>query len=176
MNSHLILWITGAVLSFWALLSLLNQLPRNRHVRWVKSRDTFALIPSWSFFAPNPGRSDYHLLYRLRTATGGLGAWQPVELRGKAGLLSTVWNPHKRKNKALTDAVCDLAYLTRLYSRESVSLTVSHLLLAHFIGRLPHSPDAEAYQFVVIETFGYHNPKAWDLIYESPLHRLPAHA
>lgn len=51
---------------------------------WLKAADVFGLIPVWTFFAPNPGMTDYYLLYQDRLPAGSFDNWRRVELKQKA--------------------------------------------------------------------------------------------
>ncbi len=102
------------VFALWFGASVLNQLeatgyaPAKRLALLVKSLDLFSLIPTWNFFAPNPGTNDYHLLYRERLDAGGYGVWREVPFPKQSGLLKAVWNPRKRRAKVLSDVVISL--------------------------------------------------------------------
>ena len=95
-------------------MSALNQLeatgyaPARRLALLIKSIDLFSLIPTWNFFAPNPGTNDYHLLYRERLDTGEYGVWMEIPFPKQSGLLKLVWNPRKRRAKVLSDIVISL--------------------------------------------------------------------
>jgi hypothetical protein len=102
------------VFALWFGVSVLNQLeatgyPAARRIALVvKSLDLFSLIPTWNFFAPNPGTNDYHLLYRERLDDGAYGVWREVPFPKQSGLLKLVWNPRKRRAKVLSDVVVSL--------------------------------------------------------------------
>lgn len=102
------------VLVLWFVASVLNQLEATgyasakRLALLLKSVDLFSLIPTWNFFAPNPGTNDYHLLYRERLDAGGYGVWREVSFPKQSGLLKLVWNPRKRRAKVLSDVVISL--------------------------------------------------------------------
>jgi hypothetical protein len=102
------------VFALWFGVSVLNQLeatgyaPAKRLALLIKSFDLFSLIPTWNFFAPNPGTNDYHLLYRERLDAGGYGVWREVPFPKQSGLLKLVWNPRKRRAKVLSDIVVSL--------------------------------------------------------------------
>src|SRR3954470_12564692 len=97
----------GAValaLGGWFVVAVLNQF-RFRWFDRVRRRDRLYLLPAWTFFAPNPGRSDYHLVYRDRRRDGSLTDWREVPLGAPRRPYSCVWNPRKRARKALSDIV-----------------------------------------------------------------------
>src|SRR5580704_14833532 len=86
------------VFSVWCLLSILNQLPLAMNER-VRRLDIFHLVPRWTFLAPNPGISDYHLVYRVRRHAGDRDAWQEIHWTIDRTWFSCVWNPTKRRRK-----------------------------------------------------------------------------
>src|SRR5581483_6746809 len=76
-SEALLAGIVAVVLGTYLGLSILSHLP----LPWGRSlnaRDRLAIIPHWTFFAPNPGTSDFHLLARDRLAGGGFSAWKEV--------------------------------------------------------------------------------------------------
>src|ERR1700686_2969061 len=67
---------------------------------WLRAVNVFWLIPVWTFFAPNPGMTDYYLLYRDRLPDGSFDNWRKVELKNSPnGFRVALWNPTKRKHK-----------------------------------------------------------------------------
>ena len=109
--------ILVAFFTFWFLLSVANQFGW-RLLRKVKPLDRFALLPTWTFFAPNPSRSDYWVLYRERWPGGGYSQWRQVLTGSRRPLLSRVWNPSKRVRKLIIDAGMDLTrHLARVDAR-----------------------------------------------------------
>src|SRR4051812_27831403 len=74
----------------------------SRFGRWLKARDAFALIPAWTFFAPNPGTSDTRLLWRQQYGGGATSPWHEA-FPPRSSLVRGLWNPEKRIRKAITD-------------------------------------------------------------------------
>lgn len=172
-------WTTAEIViavafTAWLIASIANQLPGDL-CRWLKRRDVIAAIPAWTFFAPNPGRSDYFLLYRDRSPDGHLGPWRVVAMEGKDGLLSALWNPLKRKNKALTDMVSELLFLAARYRKSSLVVTMPYVVLLNVVSSQRRTAPAEATQFAVFETFGFHNRRSPEIVFESDFHRLGQH-
>lgn len=101
------------LLAAWFLVSLLAQAaawdsaPKSVKAiaNWFLESDVFSIIPSWNFFAPNPGTTDYHLLYRDKLESGELSVWREIPIDKEPSLLRAVWNPRKRKSKVLSDVV-----------------------------------------------------------------------
>src|SRR5215210_3051032 len=96
---------------------------------WLRAVDVFGLIPVWTFFAPNPGMTDYYLLYRDRLPGGSFDNWRKVELKpSENGFRLALWNPAKRKHKALSDMVSSLIRLAN-QSRSEALVTVPYILI-----------------------------------------------
>ena len=104
--------VIGALASVWFMLSVLNQFKRGRLIARIKRHDVFALIPTWTFFAPRPGVTDYHVMYRDCSLSGGFSRWQEVRWQ-RPGPLRGVWNPSKRAGKGITDMCNVLMRLSR---------------------------------------------------------------
>jgi hypothetical protein len=101
-----------AGLAVWLVLTIANQF-NFRWMQWVRGVDFMLLLPRWTFFAPNPGLSDFHLSYRTIAADGTPSPWEEIDLIAKRTLRSAVWNPDKRVTKAVIEAVAFLAPLSR---------------------------------------------------------------
>ncbi|WP_407287029.1 hypothetical protein [Streptomyces sp. BP-8] len=87
-------WFTAAVLS-WHPNSTLDRL---------RQYDPFSmLIPNWRFFAPNPARYAYHLLYRTLSTSGEQSRWRPASEITVRTRTQAVWFPRRRESKAVFD-------------------------------------------------------------------------
>ncbi len=119
-----------AIFSGWLLLTLLRQFS-GRWVDPITEWDQVGLIPVYRFFAPYPGRFDYHFLVRHRVdGAGDFSAWVefgPSNLRGR---WSAVFNPHKRVRKAYLDLATELARELQRQSDNSRSLNLSYPYLS----------------------------------------------
>lgn len=71
--------IIGLILMGWLAASILNQFRFSWFQRF-RQYDSFSLLPIWSFFAPNPGQSDYHLVFRDRQHDGSHSEWSEIEI------------------------------------------------------------------------------------------------
>ncbi len=169
-------WVGVAVtaaLVLWLSVSILNQF-QPAWLRVIAGRDVFALLPYWTFFAPNPGQSDYHLVYRDRFTDGTLGDWQEIEITERRTLWSFVWNPEKRRRKILSDVVTMLGNHARDGQAvgNEIMLTLPYLLLLNVISQLPRLPEVSHRQFVVVETFGFTPTDTTRVILRSDFHTL----
>jgi hypothetical protein len=162
----------------WGAATIANQFHRWCPA-WLRAVDIFGLIPIWTFFAPNPGMTDYYLLYRDRLPDGSFDNWRKVDLKqSENGLLLALWNPMKRKHKALTDMVSVLIRLanhtranhTRI---EALIATVPYILILNFITSCPHSLGTTGTQFMVLEHGGFSGePERSRVLVMSRIHSL----
>ncbi|HSY48346.1 MAG TPA: hypothetical protein VLC46_06015 [Thermoanaerobaculia bacterium] len=163
------------VFAVWLLLTCLTQKegPVNSAVRrW----DPLSLLPRWTFFAPNPGTTDHHLLYRDRIDEHTLTHWREIPLSESRSLLGAFWNPGKRNKKALTDAANTLLLFTRTISLPGLKTTLPYIALMNYVSAIPRSHMSEATQFLVLDSFGYITETEPRLVVRSEFHALPARA
>lgn len=158
----------GALLLLWLLASILGQFP-NPLNPWLRARDPFGLIPSWSFFAPNPARTDCHLVYRhvlddqSVTAWTEAFVWQPSPWRA-------LWNPDRRVEKAISDASYPLATRQNL---TGVQWSTPYLLLLNHVTALPRPATATTVQFALLGSFGTAPGQPPFVRFASDAHPLP---
>lgn len=91
----------AAVLCAWFLASI----PTQFRWRWWESlsrHDALGLLPRWTFFAPNPGRHDLHLLVR-DWIDGEPSPWREFERLPPPPLVRALWNPGRFARKTITD-------------------------------------------------------------------------
>jgi hypothetical protein len=157
----------------WCAATIANQFD-SRCPDWLKAVDVFGLIPVWTFFAPNPGMTDYYLLYRDRLPDGSFDNWRRVELRPWENTFQlALWNPTKRKQKALSDIVSALIRLAKDSKPEELIVTVPYLLILNFITSRPHSLGTNGTQFMVLEHDGFSgDPERSRVLVMSGIHRL----
>ena len=63
-----------SIVTLWLVITLLAQHPRFQSV--INRFNGLHVIPRWTFFAPNPGVRDYHLVIRERYRDGRLTDWK----------------------------------------------------------------------------------------------------
>lgn len=133
----------------WFLVSVAGQVPGKTGF-WVRRFDVIGLIPSWSFFAPNPVRTDTHLMYRHVLASEEVTdwteafVWHPRRLR-------LIWNPDRRAEKAISDASGQI--LGRSDTR-GMTWSVPYLLLLNYVDGLPRPHATKSVQFALMTSFG----------------------
>jgi hypothetical protein len=136
--------------------------------------DPFRLIPSWTFFAPNPSVVDYHIVVRDERIDGSLGPWRALEIGAERHFLNCIWNPQKRPKKILIDAVQSLVTICQMpsYSEGHEMLSLPYLLLLHLAETVPGVCEGSVRrQFAIVHSTG-HVDKTIQLSYLSQFHKI----
>jgi hypothetical protein len=160
-----------AILGAWFLISALSQLNFAR-TKWLKARDIFSLIPNWSFFAPRPGTSDYHLLFRDISSKGECGKWQELTLADARTLSGAIWNAPKRSRKVLSDVVRGLVRMAQDKSRKDFSLTLPYLAILNYVSSLPRDDRSVGTQFMILMSHGFFPERDPQFVFMSNVHNL----
>jgi hypothetical protein len=151
--------VIAAFLGAWFLISIPCQLT-NKFGRSIKRRDTYALIPAWTFFAPRPGISDYTFVFRDFGSTGP-GEWQEVQWCPKRNWLNSLWHPTRYRKKVIIDCINSLVLtlhemreqrLDDEMSSSSLMLSVPYLALLNIVMKMP-KPEIGIFgrQFAIVE-------------------------
>ena len=153
----------------WLAISIFVYVPSltKRIRRW----DSFGLVPQWNFFAPNPARHDFHLLFRDQLQDGTMTEWTEVASIAQRPNWGIVWNPRKRRNKALFDAVTDLAMHVK-DSLPAIELSIPYLTLLNYVSGLPRFAGARFTQFLIMRSGSSDQGQKPELFYLSKLHAL----
>ncbi len=159
------------ILAAWFLISALAQL-KWAPTKWLKAHDHFSLIPNWSFFAPRPGTSDYHLVFRDTDSNGAAGQWREIPLADKRTLWGAVWNPQKRRTKTLSDVVRGLVILSQDRTLRDYSLTLPYLAILNYISSIPRSGPSVQTQFMILKSEGFYSERDPQFLFLSKEHRL----
>jgi len=145
-----------SIVTLWLVITLLAQ-----HLRFQSAINQFNglhIIPRWTFFAPNPGVRDYHLVIRDRYRDGRLTDWKSVPVYPPRPKFAYLWNPQKRASKILTDAVQAIKLLLKRddVGPSGLPFTVPYLLLLHYAAHaVQPEPDAAEFQIAIIEATGH---------------------
>lgn len=169
------------VFGVWFALSIAGQF-QTPSTDAIRRFDVFQLLPIWTFFAPNPGNSDYHVIMRDRLPDYALTAWRDAMPIPPQTAITWLWNPGKRRQKVLIDAVSSVAEMCapngdRALSPETLrrALLISSpylVLLNMVLNCVTHAPDATASQFAVVERRGFGVEVQPTLLFRSPFHGL----
>jgi hypothetical protein len=169
-----------AVLAAWFALTILNQARwTRRFVSAIVSRDIGGLVPVWTFFAPNPGDTDTHLLFRDRDADGRVTAWREASAAGRRHVLD-LWNPRRRIHKGIVDVIYDLTKRDPRTPHTSSPAPVSkrrmvsfpYVLLLNYVSQLPGDFGAIERQFAIVRTPGIAFRAQPNILFVTPFHKL----
>jgi hypothetical protein len=175
------LLLLAPLFACWIVLTIRHAKPRG--ARDLSVYGPFGLlIPSWNFFAPNPGVHDYYLLFRDYLMDGEAGPWRNVDSFSNPRRWTTcVWNPDKLEKKALFDVVMALVQELPEELRgssepmppgsfEYLKLSIPYIALTHYILTAPRSPLSASRQFLImrgsktddrVETFMVSGQHGW---------------
>jgi hypothetical protein len=168
------------VLAAWFVVTILNQPRRTRRlVSAIVSRDIGGLVPVWTFFAPNPGDTDTHLLFRDRDVEGRVTAWREVHVAGRRHVLD-LWNPLRRINKGIVDVVYDLTKRDGRTPQPSGPVPVTkrrmlsfpYVLLLNYVSQLRGDFGAIERQFAIVRTPGIGFRDQPNVLFVTPFHKL----
>jgi len=146
--------------------------------------DRFALLPRWTFFAPNPGMQDHHLVYReclsgdidlstlqaQEAASANLSSWREVTDLCPGFAIPLLWNPQRRVTKTITDVSNSLLTMRRRSPEGAkyAHFTVEYFLLLHLTMRDARAPARR--QFAVLRTHGFGAERSARAIFLSKFH------
>lgn len=165
MLQELIAVFVISILTLWLTLSVIFQFHPSFNPSWFSAivrHDLFGLLPRWTFFAPNPGTSDYHLLYRDQLEDGNLIGWVEIPMVEERKPFSFIWNPEKRSKKILLDVTMSLIEeKDRLKGKNALMLSLPYLILLNVVvhhGRKTCGTRCQR-QFILVEKFCGSEPR-----------------
>lgn len=169
--------LVASFLALWFVGSVFNQFQLKWFEKIRSNVDHFSLLPLWTFFAPNPGQTDYHLVYRDRRADGSLTEWMELAITESRKFHSFVWNPEKRSKKVISDVVATLIESIGPVPPDeaefAIMLSLPYLVLLNVVSNLAPTPGATHRQFVIAETAGFKRTEKPRLVLKSDFHPLP---
>ena len=167
--------IVGAFLGLWFAASVVHQAPPDWWMR-VKRFGHFPLVPRWTFFAPQPGRYDEHLLYR-DIAGGVAGPWLQVDSGDFRPVGRCFFNPTRFRQKALFDLVNRLRAGRNEFARfgldaRSMQLSSGYMALLAWVAGQPAPVRPCLRQFAVARTAGHGAGRTLQIQFVSEPHPL----
>lgn len=162
-----------AIFGTWFVLTVICQFTGLRLVRLIRGHDYFGVIPTWTFFAPNPAVQDFTLVFRDQDAARRFGEWKVLTYSPPSKAVRWIWNPDKRRSKVVHDmATVWLMVAEADASSRAFLLSVPYLCLLHQVVVAPHAPSAVAVQIAVASVHGRQPLKAAEILATSPVHEL----
>lgn len=164
--------VVTSLLGMWLAASVLYQFRFGWMLRLTRF-DVVHILPKWTFFAPNPGCTDYHLLYR-DSVDDILTEWIELPLVQERSVLAALWNPRKRVCKCLLDLtqVLVTSYSASPEQEKAIVLSLPYLLILNYVSSLESSTRSKARQFMILQSHGFFPANEPDLLVRSSLHDL----
>ena len=163
----------GVFFIIWLAITVICQFDGRKLSTAIRAYDGLNLIPLWTFFAPNPGTQDYHLLYRDKGQGDTPGEWHEIDIQEERYFFSCIWNPDKRDKKVLADVVQDLITMVQSTQHDTkfliVTLPYLTILKAVCTKEKTVSNAAER-QFMLAGSHGFNSTKAPEFILLSMFH------
>ena len=175
--------ITMVFLTTWLLISALCQIQSISE--WFSPYDPIGLIPRWTFFAPNPGTHDHHIVYRpcdreIDVSTqqdwldqkDSISDWKQIIAASETGhVLLFFWNPNRRISKTISDAVGNINRIAAKFPEmEKYSyVLVEYLIILNFIQTNVTSPGKKV-QWAIVRTQGFSRQTAPTIVFISRFH------
>jgi hypothetical protein len=181
--------VVSLVFAAWLGLTLLNQCDRSRRVIAPLLRyDVCSVVPIWTFFAPNPGRTDTHIVYRDIYDDGALSNWRELDLKSRPGLLG-LSRGERRVSKGIVDLqhqLLDRQFIspeevattnvdgTVPFRRASPAIILStpYLAILNLATGASHDPFAIGTQFAVAVSEGQERGESATVLFISARHTL----
>jgi hypothetical protein len=123
-------WLVVLFFAVWAGVSILVLFPKM--TSRLRQRDIFGLVPEWKFFAPIPGRGDFHFLYR-DFYPEGCTAWTEIEVGGRRRWWNFLWHPNRRDRKAAFDAAREMYRFMMPEHQSQLQVSVPYLSLLCYV-------------------------------------------
>lgn len=158
-------YIVSGIFVLWFTGTIIIQFREAKISQKIKSYDFLSLLPLWTFFAPNPGVNDYHLLYREENQFGTRSDWKEMDINENRKLSTCLWNPNKRSKKVLCDVIQNIIPMIKEYEKTPHLIMVSlpYILILNAIMKEPKiDNNAHKKQFLLSASNGYEkqgNPK-----------------
>jgi hypothetical protein len=149
--------ILAVLFVIWAAISIVGQ-RRNSLSGWLRAWDLFGLIPTWTFFAPNPVSRDHYLYYR-DYSTESVGSWHRAFDADVRTWWDPLWSPVRREEKAISDAMFHVLDQAGELGITRIQFSVSYLTVLSFVSSLPLKSDTIARQFLFAVRRGRETPR-----------------
>jgi hypothetical protein len=152
--------------------------------RFLLEINRLKILPIYTFFSPNPGKVDSHLLFRDSLSGGNetMTDWKEVITIPRRQVFNVIWNPDKRINKLVIDALADLRSYNNYYYDLKVNkddlavffqLNTGYIALLNFVSDFEKlSPDSVARQFMVVDVTYQNNRRQAAPLFISAIHRI----
>lgn len=162
----------------WLVLTALSQHPHRMFDRFRRHDPLGLMLPNWRFFAPEPARHDFHVLHRVRRASGTTSPWVLSTRIAPRVVQHAVWFPGRRREKAMFDISNELILQMTGNNGQVVDTPAYRTLCRHVesVVREDTSEDPPTgFQFVLAQHSGHDESEDPEYIFVSPYVLLRHH-
>ena len=171
--------------SLWVGLTILWQFKKVREEwRFLQYVNVFNWLPVWTFFSPNPGMTDVHLVFRDKDDEGQISDWQEAEFMQVRKPVHTFWNPNKRLIKLMVDATSEVKIIqmglkehsaAEIMDNPQITFSKGYLILLHFAFSFPGIYEgSKSRQFALVYSSNMEKTRTITPIFISGYHELTA--
>lgn len=159
-------FIIIALFVVWAVLSILFQFDNSKILKY----NFWGFVPYCRFFAPNPVSRDIRIYYRpLATEDEKDSVWYPF-LHSNKRLISFIWSPEMRTEKAVTTLVKQLRHLNK--NQPNIQYSFPYLKILNVVEtKVRHTCDSNYLQFMITQHKGFED-ETRGYIFISNVHRF----
>lgn len=147
--------------TLWLILTCLIQF-NTKSLDWIRRLDKFNLLPTWTFFAPNPMVNDYYIYYCVRDEQNldpQNIEWFPINVNHDRHISHIFWNPEKRKSKAFIDMVQSILDISREHPSDVTVYSSPYIALSLYIEQSIMGSNVPTenmgFQYLVMQNVGY---------------------
>jgi hypothetical protein len=98
--------------------------------------------------------------------------WREIPLANKRTLWGAIWNPEKRKTKALSDVVRGLVRLAQDKGLKDFSLTLPYLAILNYVSSIHRSTPCVQTQFMILKSEGFFADQDPQFLFMSNAHNV----
>ncbi|MGP3947278.1 hypothetical protein [Streptomyces sp. 7N604] len=155
------------------MVTLLSQHPLRTFDRLRRYDHVGLLIPNWRFFAPEPARHDFHLLFRTLSVTDEESPWKAASRIHERKWRQVVWFPGRRQEKGVFDTCNEIVGVVGKKDVKIVDTAVYRLLRDFVIRRIREEEDErhaaiKGFQFLVVQYSGHDDSEDPQYAFISP--------
>lgn len=167
----------------WLIFTVVWQFEKVRkHSKFLRKINTFNMLPIWTFFAPNPGMYDTHVLYRDKLKDSKLTEWQEIDVVTYRKFFHFLWNPNKRKNKLVIDAISEVKSIKNngvegkvedAILLNQIKFSKGYMLLLNLVFSTKKTHKASvSRQFIVLDSTNIGSERNLIPLFYSPFHKF----
>ncbi|MDE0066856.1 MAG: hypothetical protein OXN44_08275 [Acidimicrobiaceae bacterium] len=162
--------LAQTVAAAWLIGTATTQTPW-RTLDKARDKDFFQnVLPNWRFFAPDPARHDFRVLFRCRLDDGTETPWAALKVSSGRKLIQSIWFPERRESKALTDTAIQIhSVLGSPGFEDSPSYKLLRGRVARAVRESEHGNRCVDLQFLLAKDGGYDFAEAPEYVFVSRL-------